>query len=73
MWDTTDLNEMCPLGFEARRSKAVVSHISQKTSEMWGTRSFVAEPDFEQSILFLLQPFRQQMVRNANGIGDDRQ
>jgi hypothetical protein len=32
------------LGSKVRRSKAVVSHISRKTSEMWGTLSFVAEP-----------------------------
>jgi hypothetical protein len=32
-----------------RRSKAAVSHISRKTSEIWGTRVFVAEPRFDGS------------------------
>jgi hypothetical protein len=27
--------------FKTQRSGAVVSHISRKTSEMWGTRGFV--------------------------------
>jgi hypothetical protein len=35
-------NEMFLLGFKIRRSKAVVSHISRKTSEMWGTLGSVA-------------------------------
>jgi hypothetical protein len=46
MWDTTNLNQMCLQGSNVCRSKAVVYHISQKTSEIWGTLSFVAEPDF---------------------------
>jgi hypothetical protein len=32
-------SKVCP-------SKPVVSHISQKTSEIWGTPGFVAELDF---------------------------
>ena len=36
------LNEVFLAGSKVRRSKAVVSHISRKTSEMWGTLSFVA-------------------------------
>src|ERR1700684_886472 len=35
MWETTNLNRTCPLGSKARRSKTVVSHISQKTSAIW--------------------------------------
>jgi hypothetical protein len=46
MLDTTILDQMCLLGSKVRRSKAVVSHISRKTSEIWGTPSFVAEPTF---------------------------
>jgi hypothetical protein len=42
MWDTTNLNEGMSLGSRVRRSKAVVSHISRKTSEMWGTLRFVS-------------------------------
>jgi hypothetical protein len=45
MWDTTNLNEKRLLGCKARRSKAVVSHISHKTNEIWGTPSLVAEPN----------------------------
>jgi hypothetical protein len=48
MWDTTSLDEMCRLGSKVCRSKAAVSHISRKTSEMWGTHSFVAEPDLDR-------------------------
>jgi hypothetical protein len=46
MWDTTafDLRPVEPN--EHFSLRFVVSHISQKTSEMWGTLSFVAEPNF---------------------------
>jgi hypothetical protein len=44
MWDTKNLSLICLLGSEMRRSKAVVSHISRKTSEIWGTLGFVAGP-----------------------------
>ena len=37
MWDTTDLDVHCQLS-EYCRCSAVVSHISRKTSEMWGTQ-----------------------------------
>jgi len=37
MWDTTNLN-LSYVGPGIRRSRAVESHISQKTSEMWGTQ-----------------------------------
>jgi hypothetical protein len=42
MWDTTvfDLRALEPIGHV--RFRFVVSHISQKTSEIWGTPSFVA-------------------------------
>jgi hypothetical protein len=37
MWETTNLN-LSYVGPGIRRPKVVVSHISQKTSEMWGTQ-----------------------------------
>jgi hypothetical protein len=37
MWDTTNLN-LSSLTFKRGQWRAVASHISQKTSEMWGTR-----------------------------------
>jgi len=45
---TADLNEMCLLGSEVRGLKAVVPHISRKTSEIWGTLSFVAKPSLQK-------------------------
>ncbi len=42
------LSCLSELGSEVCGSKAVVSHISRKTSEIWGTRSFVAEPNLDK-------------------------
>jgi hypothetical protein len=39
MWDTTNLN-FFPT-FERSTWRAVVSHISRKTSEIWGTPGFL--------------------------------
>jgi hypothetical protein len=41
MWDTTALNPRAFLFREQCKSRFVVSHISRKTSEMWGTRRLV--------------------------------
>jgi hypothetical protein len=38
MWDTTNLNVIRRLGPKAEGWSAAVSHISRKTSEIWGTR-----------------------------------
>ena len=38
MWDTTNVDVQCIGRIKSRREGAVVSHISRKTSEMWGTR-----------------------------------
>jgi hypothetical protein len=38
MWGTTNLDRNFLLGVKACGARAVVSHISRKTSEMWGTR-----------------------------------
>jgi hypothetical protein len=38
------LTAKCIGRIESQRERAVVSHISRKTSEMWGTPSFVREP-----------------------------
>jgi hypothetical protein len=45
MWDTTafDLRTLEPN--KHIKLRFVVSHISRKTSEIWGTRGFVAEPN----------------------------
>ena len=50
MWDTADVSRKC---FWVRRVSgpgAVVSHISQKTSEIWGTRGFVVGLNFEKTL-----------------------
>ena len=44
MWDTTGLDPFTSKnksGLESYEGRAVESHISRKTSEMWGTRGFV--------------------------------
>jgi hypothetical protein len=38
IWDTTALNHKILSHHPQRRSRFLVSHISRKTSEMWGTR-----------------------------------
>ena len=38
MWDTTTLDRAMHRMIGSQRAGAVVSHISRKTSEMWGTR-----------------------------------
>ena len=38
MWDTTDVDRSVHRMNRESRGGAVVSHISRKTSEMWGTR-----------------------------------
>ncbi len=45
MWDTADVIAQLPAGqseFEGCQEMAAVSHISRKTSEIWGTQYFVA-------------------------------
>jgi HlyD family secretion protein len=37
MWDTATVDVKCPLGFKGYGETAVESHISRKTSEIWGT------------------------------------
>jgi hypothetical protein len=39
------------------RSGSVVSHISRKTSEMWGTRGFVVTPEFDTQGLWLIENY----------------
>ena len=41
MWDSTALNPQQSAHYQHLRSRAVVSHISRKTSEMWGTRDLL--------------------------------
>ena len=44
MWDTTDLNTASfPVSDRVMKLTAVASHISRKTSEIWGTRWFVTQ------------------------------
>jgi hypothetical protein len=46
MWDTTSFNPSPPdakMGPKRVKGTAVASHISRKTSEMWGTHEFVFE------------------------------
>ena len=52
MWDTTTLNRECILGAEALGFSPVVSHISRKTSEMWGTRRHLVrnDPEFDSFV-----------------------
>src|ERR1700677_3444835 len=38
MWDTTDVGRKVHRMNQSQREDAVVSHISPKTSEIWGTR-----------------------------------
>jgi hypothetical protein len=61
MWDTTalDLRTLEPNGRLSLRF--VVSHISRKTSEIWGTRRFVANwhlVPHSGTLQPLLLPFR---------------
>jgi hypothetical protein len=44
MWDTAALDRQF-FGSIRKTSKSVVSHISRKTSEIWGTRGLVEETD----------------------------
>jgi hypothetical protein len=46
MWDATALTHKLQFHNEHLRSRVVVSHISRKTSEMWGTREFVGGTGF---------------------------
>ena len=48
---------------KARRPRAVVSHISQKTSEIWGTRGLVAEHMFWRKAIVGLRPSFSSHVR----------
>jgi hypothetical protein len=46
MWDTTAVNHNRSAPNRHLRSKLVVSHISRKTSEMWGTPCSVVRTEF---------------------------
>ncbi len=51
MWDTTAF-DLCASEPNRRFSlRSVVSNISRKTSEIWGTLGFVAEPKLSESVL----------------------
>jgi hypothetical protein len=41
MWDTTALDPRYSAHYQVFRSRSVVSHISRKTSEMWGTQDLL--------------------------------
>jgi len=49
MWDTTALNPRYSAHYQLLRSISVVSHISRKTSEMWGTRDLLPGSAMERS------------------------
>ena len=46
MWDTTALN----LAPQSAKESVVASHISRKTSEMWGTQRFVVRMAFRRNL-----------------------
>jgi hypothetical protein len=44
----TDLDPELPVTRQSYRSGAVASHISRKTSEIWGTRRFAVRREYEE-------------------------
>src|ERR1700722_8985749 len=75
MWDTTNLDLRGARSPKSCRFTAVVSHISRKTSEMWGTRRLVRPKDCPcggGESLELVNALTNGQVRAHGGCGSCR-